>query len=122
MHDPKMVSAVLRLKSEDITFNSAVETAAAVEQTLGDVRAIAGQGMMGAPDQSMTGDPGVHAISQTPQAARTAFGVGRGQASQRGLSVGEVSAQGFWGVEVDTCGGCARIRTPCAHIATEWGI
>ena len=107
LQDPKMVSAVLRLKSEDITFNSAVETAAAVEQTLGDVRAIAGQGMMGAPDQSMTGDPGVHAISQAPQAARTAFGAGRGQASQRGRSGGEVRAHGCWG-----CGG-GHLRWVC---------
>ena len=71
-----MVSAILRLKDEDITFSSAVETASAIEQTLKDVRAIAGQ--------SMTGDPGVHAISQAPKAACTVFGAGRGQTSQRG--------------------------------------
>ena len=31
LQDSEMVSAILRLKDEDITFNSAVETAAAVE-------------------------------------------------------------------------------------------
>jgi len=70
LQDSGMVSAILRLKDEDITFNSAVKTASAVEQTLRDVRASAGQ--------SMTGDPEVHAMSQAPRATRTVFGADRG--------------------------------------------
>ena len=100
-----MVSAILRLKDEDITFNSAVETAAAVEQTLGDVRAIAGQ--------SMTGDPAVHAMSQAPKAARTVFGAGRGQTSQHGRAGGEVNTQGCWG-----CGGGHLKRVCRVALAT----
>ena len=96
-----MVSAILRQRGEDITFNSAVETASAVEQTLRDVRAITGQ--------SMTGDPGVHAMSQAPQAARAAFGADRGQTSQRGRSGGEVNSQGCWG-----CGG-RHLRRVCPY-------
>ena len=42
LQDSKMVSAILRQKCEDIMFSTAVETAAAVERTLRDVRAIAG--------------------------------------------------------------------------------
>ena len=41
LQDSKMVSALLRLKDEDVTFNSAVDMASAVEQTLKDVRALA---------------------------------------------------------------------------------
>ena len=37
LQDPKMVSAILRTKFEDITFSAAAETALAVERTLGDV-------------------------------------------------------------------------------------
>ena len=41
LQDSKMVSAILRQKCEDITFSTVVETVAAVERTLRDVRAIA---------------------------------------------------------------------------------
>ena len=42
----------------------------------------------------MTGDPEVRAMSQAPKTARTVFGVGRGQTSQRGRSADDVSTQG----------------------------
>ena len=60
LQDAKMVSAVLRLKGEAITFDSAVSTATAVEQTHEDVRAITG-----------------HAGSRAPRDARTTFDAGR---------------------------------------------
>ena len=92
LQDAKMVSAILRQKGEDITFNSAVETATAVEQTLGDVRAIAGQ--------SMPDGPGVHTVSRAPQATRATFGADRGQTAQRGHASGGVTPRACWG-----CGG-----------------
>ena len=108
LQDAKMVSAILWQRGEDITFTSAVETASAVEQTLRDVQAIAGQ--------SMTGDPGVHTMSQAPQAARATFGADRGQTSRCGCAGGEVNPQACWG-----CGGehlrrvCPYKTTVCLH-------
>ena len=86
LQDSEMVSAIPRLKDEDITFNSAVDTAPAAEQTLKDVRALTGQ--------SMTGDPEVRAMYQAPTTARTVFGAGRGQTLQRGRSDDDVNTQG----------------------------
>jgi len=85
LQDSKMVSAILRQKCEDITFSTAVETAVAVKRTLRDVQAIAGQ--------TMPGDPGVHAMSRAPAAARATFGKNRGQTSQSGRAGGKVNTQ-----------------------------
>uniref|UniRef100_A0A8C4NLR4 Retrotransposon gag domain-containing protein n=1 Tax=Eptatretus burgeri TaxID=7764 RepID=A0A8C4NLR4_EPTBU len=67
LQDAKMVAAILRMRSVDVTFDSAVGTASAVEQTLTDVRAIAGQDVMGSSGWGMSADPGVHAMTQVPQ-------------------------------------------------------
>uniref|UniRef100_A0A8C4Q7F3 Uncharacterized protein n=1 Tax=Eptatretus burgeri TaxID=7764 RepID=A0A8C4Q7F3_EPTBU len=119
LQEAKMVSAILRMRGVDGTFHSAVETAA-VEQTLGDVRVIAGQGMTGDPSWGMSGDPGVHAMTHVPQATRTPFGAGRGRTPQRGQR--DQHHRGAGGVEDSTCGGCARIKTPCVCIVARWDI
>jgi len=101
LQDPKMVSAILRTKFEDITFGAAVKTASAVKRTLRDVRAIA--------VQTMAGNLGINAMSRAPQAARTTFGTDRGQPSQHVRSGGEVNTQACWG-----CGG-RHLRRVCPY-------
>jgi len=108
LQDVKMLSAILRQRGEDITFNSAVETATAVEQTLGDVQAIAGQ--------SVPDGLGVHAVSRAPRAARATFEADRGQMAQHGRASGGVTPRACWG-----CGGrhlrcvCPYKNTVCFH-------
>uniref|UniRef100_A0A8C4PYU4 CCHC-type domain-containing protein n=1 Tax=Eptatretus burgeri TaxID=7764 RepID=A0A8C4PYU4_EPTBU len=116
LQDAKMVAAILRMRGVDVTFDSAVGTASAVEQTLTDVRAIAGQDVMSRSSWGMSADPGVHAMTQVPQVARASGGAGRGRAPQRGRTGSEVDFQGCWG-----CGGphlrrvCPYKNTVCLH-------
>uniref|UniRef100_A0A8C4Q5E6 CCHC-type domain-containing protein n=1 Tax=Eptatretus burgeri TaxID=7764 RepID=A0A8C4Q5E6_EPTBU len=93
LQDAKMVSAVLRLKGEAITFDSAVSTATAVEQTRGDVRAITG-----------------HAGSRAPRDARSTFDAGR--TSPLGRTCGELAPR--------TCLGCGgrHLRRACPYKGT----
>uniref|UniRef100_A0A8C4R8D4 Retrotransposon gag domain-containing protein n=1 Tax=Eptatretus burgeri TaxID=7764 RepID=A0A8C4R8D4_EPTBU len=119
LRDAKMVAAILRLT--DITFDSAVVTASSVEQTLTDVRAIAGQDAMSSSSWSMAANPevnaviaqvprvtqpgvravaqvprvtqpGVRAVAQVPQVARAPGGAGRG-APQHGRTGSEGAPQ-----------------------------
>ena len=101
LQDQKMVSAILRMKFEDITFVIAVETASAVEQTLKDVRAIAGQ--------TIGGDLGINKMSHSPRTPQATFGMNRGQPSQHVRLGGEVNTQACWG-----CGG-RHLRRVCPY-------
>ena len=95
LQDQKMVSAILRIKFEDIMFVNAVETASAVEQSLKDVRAIAGQ--------TMGSDTGINKMSHSPRTPQATFGMNRGQPSQHVRSGGEVNTQACWGSAPPSC-------------------
>uniref|UniRef100_A0A8C4Q0I1 Uncharacterized protein n=1 Tax=Eptatretus burgeri TaxID=7764 RepID=A0A8C4Q0I1_EPTBU len=101
VQDQKMVSAILRIKFEDITFVNPVETASAVEQSLKDVRAIAGQ--------TMGSNMGINKMSHSPRTPQATFGMNPHQASQHFRSGGEVNMQACWG-----CGG-QHLRRVCPY-------